>query len=53
MHFKALVYWNFVCSIVRRVGFAHAFICRESAVTQVNDQGLTNLHGSVTFCMQH
>ena len=29
------------------------FICREPAVTHVNDQRLTNLYGSVMFCIQH
>ena len=49
MHFKAQIYWNFVCSIARMVGFVHAFICREPAVTQ----GLINLYGSFISCIQH
>ena len=31
----------------------HTFICREPAVTCVNDQGLANLHGRVIFHIQH
>ena len=27
----------------------HAFICREPAIMYMNDQGLTNLYGSVMF----
>ena len=48
-----LLYWNFVCNITRRVGFVHKFICRKPAVTRINDQGLTNLYGSVVFHSQH
>ena len=44
MHFKALIYWNFVCSIARRVGFVYLLICRESGITDMDDQGLTNLY---------
>ena len=29
------------------------FICRKPAVTHMNDQGLTNLYGSVVFHIQH
>ena len=31
----------------------HVFICREPAMTCMNDQGLTNLHGSVIFHIPH
>ena len=30
-----------------------SFICRKPAVTRMNDQGLTNLYGSIVFHMQH
>ena len=53
MHFKAPVYWNSVCSIVQRVGFVHALICREPAAMHMNYQGLKNLYESVMFCIQH
>ena len=53
MHFITPIYWNFVYSVAQRVGFMYAFICREPAVTHMNDQGLTNLYGSVMFCIQH
>ena len=42
-------YWNFVCSVTRRVGFVHKFICGKPAVTRTNNQGLTNLYESVVF----
>ena len=29
------------------------FICREPAIMFMNDQGLTNICGSVMFCIQH
>ena len=45
--------WNFVCSVTRRVGFVHKFICRKPAVTRTNDQGLTSLYGSVVFHIQN
>ena len=45
-----LLYWNFVCSVTRRVGFVHKFICRKPAVTRTNDQRLTNLY---FFHIQH
>ena len=53
IHFNVLLYWNFVCSVTRRVGFVHKFICRKPAVMRTNDQGLTNLYGSVVFHIQH
>ena len=53
MYFKAPIYWNFACSIVQRVGFVHAFICRKPAVMHMNDEGLTKVYGSVMFCIQH
>ena len=46
------VYWNFVCSVTRRVGFVHKFICRKPAVMPTNDQRLTNLYESVVFHIQ-
>ena len=49
MHFKVLIYWNFVCSIAQKVGFLHMFICKEPAIMHKNDQGPT----SVMFCIQH
>ena len=51
--FNVLLYWNFVCSVMQRVGFVHKFICRNAAVMRTNDQGLTNLYGSVVFHIQH
>ena len=51
--FYVLLYWNFVCSVTQRVGFVHKFICRKPAMTRMNDQGLTNLYGSVVFHIQH
>ena len=53
MHFNVLLYWNFVCSATRRVGFVHKFICRKPAVTRMNDEGLTNLYVSVVYHIQH
>ena len=53
MHFKTLICWNFVFIIVQRMGFVHTFICREPAIMHKNDQGLTNLYGSVMLCIQH
>ena len=53
MHFNVLLYWNLAYSVTRRVGFIHKFICRKSAVVCMNDQGLTNLYGSVVFHIQH
>ena len=44
-----LLYWNFVCSVMRRVGFVCKFICRKPTVTCTNDQGLTNIYGSIVF----
>ena len=38
-----------VCSVMQRVGFVYKFICREPAMMHINDQGLTNLYGSVVF----
>ena len=35
------------------MGLVHKFICRKPAVTHTNDQGLTNLYGSVVFHIQH
>ena len=34
------------------VSYTHLF-CRKPAVTHTNDQGLTNLYGSVVFHIQH
>ena len=34
---------KFGCSATLRVGFVYMFICREPAVTHMNDQRLTNL----------
>ena len=42
MQFKASIYWNFVCSIVQRVGFVHVLICREPAVMHMTEQSGTN-----------
>ena len=53
IHFNVLLYWNFVCSTTRRVGFVHKFICRKPAVTCTNYQGLTNLYESVVFHVKH
>ena len=53
IHFNVLLYWNFVCSVTQRVGFVHKFIYRKPAVMRKNDQGLTNLYGSVVFHIQH
>ena len=53
MHFNVLLYWNFVCSVMQRVGFVHKFIYRKPTVMRMNDQGLTNLYGSVVFHIQH
>ena len=53
IHFNVLLYWNFVRSVTRRVGFAQRFICRKLAVTRTNDQGLTNLYGSLVFHFEH
>ena len=53
MHFKILIHWNFVCSTVWWVGFAHMFICREAAIMYKYNQGQTNLNRSVMICVQH
>ena len=47
--FKALIYSKSVCSVMQRFGLVHVFICREPAVICMNNQGLTNLYGSVIF----
>ena len=52
MHFKVLVYWNFVCSYTLRVGFVYEFISWKPAVMHINNQGLTNLYGSIMFFIQ-
>ena len=26
IHFKILLYWNFVCNVMQRVGFVHTFL---------------------------
>ena len=53
IHFTLLLYWNFVCSVTRRVDFIHNFICRKPVLAHMKDQGLTNLYGSVAFHIQH
>ena len=50
--FKVLIYSKFVCSVIRRMGFVHTFICREPAVVHMNDQAVTNVYGSVIFYNQ-
>ena len=47
------VYWNIGYSVTWRVGFVHKFICRKPAVMHTNNQGLTNVYGSVVFHIQH
>ena len=52
MYYTYLMYYYtgiFVCSVTRKMGFAHTFICRKPAVACTNDQRLTNLYGSVVF----
>ena len=53
IHFKLLLYiLEFCCSVILRVGFMYTFICRKPAEMRTNNQGLTNLHGSVIFHIQ-
>ena len=43
--YKVLISSKFVCNVMQRIGFTHMFIC-------MNDQGLSNLYGSVVFHIQ-
>ena len=49
IHCTVLLYLNFVCNVMQRVGFMLTFICMEPALTHTNNQGVTKLNGSIIF----
>ena len=53
IHFNVLLYWNFVWSVTRRVGFIHKVICRKPPITCTNDQKITKVYGSAVSHIQH